>query len=730
MLPDFITKKVNNKILLALFILMTAGNMSILFLTVNKIGDDNIATTKSNLDMLNIAMFQSLRNAMNTGDPVQIQQAEEEARGIKGVQHLTIAKSKPLIEMYSAGSPFTTDPKILKSFKTKESQIIEDKNEKGHSLRMIKPMIASKDCLMCHANQAEGDIIGIMDLTFSLEQADSQLWDITLEILIISTILGWITISIVFLVVRKTIKPLGDLKSGFEELIESQDSNIKLKATSNDEIGEVAKLFNQYMEQVNEGLAQDGKVINETNDVLQKVANGFFVYQVTLEASNPHVNAMKNNLNYMIKNVKGTLDKINNSLREYSKSNYSYKIDDQGIYGDLGAVTAGIKLVGNNTSEILAMIMNTGERLNENTHDLSNSSAGLSKSSNTQAASLEETSAALEQMTATIKGNNHNATKMEQFANDVTLSAKQGESLANSTSDAMGSIVKQVTSINEAIDVIDQIAFQTNILSLNAAVEAATAGEAGKGFAVVAQEVRNLASRSADAANEIKALVESATNKANAGKKISDDMIGGYQGLNENITNTIELIQDVAKSSKEQQSSIIQINDAVIQLDQATQRNASVSNGISDMSNDIEVMSDRLVNAAAKASFLQETRTQVCDINLIYEIAHLKVQLFDYKDDVYARLADSNDNAVREFTELHIWLDKYFKEHPDTDTSLIENLHTLNNNLYKYLKDLMDSSAHKEDNVKINGYAKQVEIESMRIFGTLNQIKEFKCKGL
>ena len=109
------------------------------------------------------------------------------------------------------------------------------------------------------------------------------------------------------------------------------------------------------------------------------------------------------------------------------------------------------------------------------------------------------------------------------------------------------------------LGVIDQIAFQTNILSLNAAVEAATAGEAGKGFAVVAQEVRNLASRSAEAANEIKALVGTATQKANDGKKISDEMIKGYEELNENITQTISLINDVEAASKEQQTGIEQI---------------------------------------------------------------------------------------------------------------------------------------------------------------------------
>ena len=678
--------------------------------------------------MLNSAIFQSLRNAMNTGDPAQIKKAEDEASNIKGVTHLTIAKSKGLIEMYSPGSPFTKDPDILKSFETKQNQILEN-DQNGHTLRMIKPMIATPDCLMCHANQQEGDIIGIMDLTFSLEESDQNLQDIILNILVTSTILGWLTIGVVFVVIRKTIKPLEGLKEGFENLIESNDTSIKLIAKSNDEIGEVATLFNKYMDQVNEGLKQDEIVINETNDILQKTASGFFVYQVNTSASNPHVEAMRKNLNYMIKHVKDVLDKINTTLRHYSQSKYDYKIDDQGIYGDLGAVTAGIKLVGNNTSEILAMIMNTGDRLNQNTHTLSDSSSGLSTSSNTQAASLEETSAALEEMTSAISGNTQSATQMASLANEVTSSANEGETLANSTSKAMDDIVNQVMSINEAIEVIDQIAFQTNILSLNAAVEAATAGEAGKGFAVVAQEVRNLASRSAEAANEIKSLVENANIKANEGKNVSTNMINGYKDLNENIGNTIKLINEVAKSSTEQQSSIVQINDAVNKLDQATQKNAGVADNISHMSDEIKTMSSKLVNAASKASFLEETRSQVCDIDLIYEIADIKVALFDHKDNVYSRLADSNDNDVKPFIKLDNWLDNFISKYPNTNPKLIEDLKLMNKNLYGYLVELMDASAKRQSNGTINNFAKQVEIESMRIFGTLNQIKEEKCKG-
>ena len=141
----------------------------------------------------------------------------------------------------------------------------------------------------------------------------------------------------------------------------------------------------------------------------------------------------------------------------------------------------------------------------------------------------------------------------------------------------MDEINDKVHLINDSIDIIDQIAFQTNILSLNAAVEAATAGEAGKGFAVVAAEVRNLASRSADAAKEIKDLVTKANEKANEGKQITDAMIEGYSNLSSNINSTITLIKEATESSKEQQKAIEQINQSVQDLDSKTQLNAVIA---------------------------------------------------------------------------------------------------------------------------------------------------------
>jgi len=249
------------------------------------------------------------------------------------------------------------------------------------------------------------------------------------------------------------------------------------------------------------------------------------------------------------------------------------------------------------------MIMNTGDSLKESTHTLSTASNQLSTSSNQQAASLEETAAALEQITANIKGNTEASNEMSSLAGYVTKSAQNGHSLANETAVAMDDINAQVSSINEAIEVIDQIAFQTNILSLNAAVEAATAGEAGKGFAVVAGEVRNLASRSAEAAKEIKELVEKATQKTNTGKQISDNMITGYEELNQNINLTIEKIEQVANASKEQETGIVQINDAINSLDQQTQKNAAVATETQEIATNTAALAKEIVSEVDKKEF-------------------------------------------------------------------------------------------------------------------------------
>ena len=202
---EIITKKISNKIIVALFTLMFISSTTIVYITTSKVTEDSITNAKENLGMLNASMFQTLRNTMNTGDPALIAKAEEEARQIKGVKNLTVAKSQALLELYPSNTQFTTDKEILKTFETKQPSIIQTDDKNGHSLRMIKPMIATSECLMCHANQNEGDVIGVMDLTFSLDEVDVSIGRLVTDISIISLILGLITIGLIFIIVRKNI---------------------------------------------------------------------------------------------------------------------------------------------------------------------------------------------------------------------------------------------------------------------------------------------------------------------------------------------------------------------------------------------------------------------------------------------------------------------------------------------------------------------------------------------
>ncbi|MFY9110284.1 methyl-accepting chemotaxis protein, partial [Aliarcobacter butzleri] len=217
--------------------------------------------------------------------------------------------------------------------------------------------------------------------------------------------------------------------------------------------------------------------------------------------------------------------------------------------------------------------------------------------------SIEKTSTSIENITLISKNNGFKYEEMTSLGNEVKASVTKGQKLANQTALSMDEINEKVHAINEAIIVIDQIAFQTNILSLNAAVEAATAGEAGRGFAVVAQEVRNLASRSAQAAKEIKILVEDATFKANNGKNISNDMITDYEKLYEKISDTIKIIHQVNNSNKEQISGIEQINQAIISMEKLTQENAKESENLSEISISVNTLAHNLVNQAKTKKF-------------------------------------------------------------------------------------------------------------------------------
>ena len=377
-----------------------------------------------------------------------------------------------------------------------------------------------------------------------------------------------------------------------------------IESTGNKKLDDMFREWNNEIKIFDNRNKDDMKVLGEIVLTADKVEQGIYKCRIKATSSNPTISTLKNTLNKMLNSLDDSTSRILRVVNSYTNDDFtdSIKVIDK-YKDDMKLLMESINKLGSSLEKNAKNNFQNGQTLEQNSSLMTSSMNNLASKANAQAASLEETAAALEEITSITRNNTENASKMATLGQIVKKSVFTGEELASKTAGSMDEINQKVNSINEAIAVIDQIAFQTNILSLNAAVEAATAGEAGKGFAVVAAEVRNLASRSADAAREIKNLVQEATVKANDGKIVSSDMIDGYKELNKNISETIHIIEDVSRASKEQMTGIEQINDAVNMLDRVTQENASESNHVKSIAQDVLQLANELLADAKSKKF-------------------------------------------------------------------------------------------------------------------------------
>ena len=424
-----------------------------------------------------------------------------------------------------------------------------------------------------------------------------------LVVLILSGTIIFLTIFFIVFFTNSINRGIQKIYLGIEQFMRYLNREINeleyIKLGTKGSLGNLATMVNTNIDKINGGLEKDLLCVGEATITLDKLEKGYYSCRVNSIAENPQVNVLAKTINKMLDNQQKVINDILKVLNEYTNYNYLSVIDIKGLNGESKQLVDGINALGSAITNMLIENKTNGETLKEGSTQLLKNVDELNRASNDAAARLEETAAAVEEISNNIMSSTQNIAKMAHNANELTLSANDGEKLANQTVSSMDEINTQVSAISEAITIIDQIAFQTNILSLNAAVEAATAGEAGKGFAVVAQEVRNLASRSAEAANEIKSLVENATSKSNQGKEIARLMIEGYNNLNANITSTLALIGEVEISSQEQKSGIEQISDAINSLDKQTQINADIAN----QTNDIAIETSKLANDVVEATY-------------------------------------------------------------------------------------------------------------------------------
>ena len=271
---------------------------------------------------------------------------------------------------------------------------------------------------------------------------------------------------------------------------------------------------------------------------------------------------------------------------------------------ETGLMMLALKDMNTSLHNIVAEVRTGTEAMATASREIASGNRDLSERTERQASSLEETASSMEQLTAAVRQSAENARAANQLAASASDVATRGGAVVTKVVETMGSISHSSKKIVDIIEVIDGIAFQTNILALNAAVEAARAGEQGRGFAVVAAEVRNLAQRSASAAKEIKGLIDDSVDRVEQGSKLVDQAGATMGEIVSSVQRVTAIMAEISSASGEQEAGIGQINIAISDMDSVTQQNAAL-----------------VEQASAAAEAMHQQATRLASVVSVFQLA-------------------------------------------------------------------------------------------------------------
>lgn len=314
----------------------------------------------------------------------------------------------------------------------------------------------------------------------------------------------------------------------------------------------------------------------EIEHLVQGVKAGDLSYRIKLEGKQGSPRVLSAGINELTDVIESVFADINRVMEHMAEGDLTTTITNeyQGVYAECKNNINGTLA---KLSEFIIQIRDAADFIDSSSQEMASGNNNLSHRAEQQAASLEETAASMEELASTVKANAQNTIQATEVVNSASQLAQKGGSVVKSAIAAMQEINESSNKIAEIIGVIDEIAFQTNLLALNASVEAARAGEQGRGFSVVATEVRNLAQRSATAAQQSNELIQNSVQKVRAGTAFVNETGAALNEIVESVAKVGDIVAHIASASSEQSAGIEQVNQAVSQMDDITQQNAALA---------------------------------------------------------------------------------------------------------------------------------------------------------